>query len=237
MKKNDLLFILVVLLLFVPFFVFTPAYEVFKWASTEHYFIMSFLKFGILATMGEMLGFRIKTGSYSAPGFGVIPRGIAWGFLGVLIGSSFKVFGAGTPVLLDAMGLTTPVGTPTYGEMLNQSIMDTMSWYHMFAALMISTFLNCIFAPVFMVIHKISDVHIAETGGTVRGYFTCFSIGDTMSKLDWHMIWNFLFKKTIPLFWIPAHTITFLLPSEFRILLAAILGIALGVFMSLATRK
>lgn len=239
MKKTDLIFIIVVAAIFVPFFVWEQAYDGFKWATKEHYFIMSFLKFGILATMGEMLGLRIKSGAYSQSGFGVIPRAITWGFLGMLIGAAFKLFGAGTPVLVEAMGITTPSGTPTYGELINNAdgITATMSWYHLLAAFMISTFMNCIFAPVFMVIHKISDVHIAETGGTIKGYFSRFSIGDTMAKLDWHTIWNFLFKKTIPLFWIPAHTITFLLPTDLRVLVAAILGIALGVFMSIATKK
>ena len=50
-------------------------------------------------------------------------------------------------------------------------------------------------------------------------------------------LWGFLFKKTIPLFWVPAHTITFMLPPEYRVLFAALLGVMLGVFMSLATRK
>jgi hypothetical protein len=43
-----------------------------------------------------------------------------------------------------------------------------------------------------------------------------------------------VFKKTIPFFWIPAHTITFLLPADFRILFAAILGVALGIILAIA---
>ncbi len=43
-------------------------------------------------------------------------------------------------------------------------------------------------------------------------------------------------KKTIPLFWIPAHTITFLLPEEFRVLFAAVLSVMLGVLLSLGSR-
>jgi len=44
-------------------------------------------------------------------------------------------------------------------------------------------------------------------------------------------------RGTIPFFWIPAHTITFLLPGEYRILFAAVLGIVLGVFLAVATMK
>jgi hypothetical protein len=56
---------------------------------------------------------------------------------------------------------------------------------------------------------------------------------DIITKLDWKVQWNFIFKKTIPFFWIPAHTITFLLPPEFRVLFAALLGIALGIILSI----
>lgn len=47
---------------------------------------------------------------------------------------------------------------------------------------------------------------------------------------------NFVFKKTIPFFWYPAHTITFLLPGEMRVLFAAILGVVLGVLLAIAAR-
>ncbi len=42
-------------------------------------------------------------------------------------------------------------------------------------------------------------------------------------KIDWYGFMSFIVFKTIPLFWIPAHTITFLLPGEYRVLMAALL--------------
>ena len=45
---------------------------------------------------------------------------------------------------------------------------------------------------------------------------------------------GFVFKKTIPFFWIPAHTITFLLPGQYQVLFAALLGVALGIILSIA---
>jgi hypothetical protein len=77
-------------------------------------------------------------------------------------------------------------------------------------------------------------MHINNTGGTIRGFFTPFGFNNLLLNLDWDVQWNFVFKKTIPLFWIPAHTITFLLPPDFRILFAAILGIALGTILAIA---
>jgi hypothetical protein len=58
-------------------------------------------------------------------------------------------------------------------------------------------------------------------------------MGKIIANLDWNVQWNFIFKKTIPFFWIPAHTVTFLLPVEFQVLFAALLGIALGVILSI----
>ena len=44
----------------------------------------------------------------------------------------------------------------------------------------------------------------------------------------------FTSKKTIPFFWIPAHTITFLLAPQYQVLFAALLGVMLGILLSVA---
>ncbi len=237
MKKNDLIFILAVAVLFLPFVFIKPLFAGFEWATAHHPFIMSFLKFGILATLGEMLGLRIRTGSYNAPGFGALPRAITWGFLGMMINAGFIIFGSGSYNILLTLGLDTPAGTSSYAEMMKMSIFYTHSWYHALAAFVTSFMQNTLFAPVFMIIHKISDLHILRNGGTLRGYFTRPCVTDLIASLDWRGMWQFLFKRTIPLFWIPAHTVTYLLPVEFRILFAALLGVILGVFMSVASKK
>jgi hypothetical protein len=54
-----------------------------------------------------------------------------------------------------------------------------------------------------------------------------------MGRIDWHGFVSFVVLRTIPLFWIPAHTMTFLLPPEFRVLMAAVLSIALGGYWRL----
>ena len=100
-----------------------------------------------------------------------------------------------------------------------------------------SVTMNSIFAPVFMTFHKITDTHILATGGTLRGLFTPIPMGEIMQNLNWRVQWGFVFKKTIPFFWFPAHTITFLLPGEMRVLFAALLGVALGVILAVAARK
>lgn len=235
MKKSDVFFLLGAVVVLLPFFVIPAVYDGFMWMTKNHPFIMSFLKFGILSTAGECIGQRIKNGEYAPKGFGVLPRGITWGFLGMLITAAMTIFSSGVPALLTQIGIV-PDGT-TYGELLRTGIMTSRSWYHVLAAFLVSVFMNCLFAPVFMVLHKVSDTHIMEHQGTLSGYFSRLEFGRIFASLDWTTIWNFLFKKTIPLFWIPAHTITFMLPPEWRVLFAALLGVMLGVFMSLATRK
>ena len=88
-----------------------------------------------------------------------------------------------------------------------------------------------------MTLHKITDTHILNTGGTLKGLFTPIPMGSILQNLNWQIQWNFVFKKTIPLFWFPAHTITFLLPEDLRVLFAALLGVALGVILAIAARK
>ena len=62
-------------------------------------------------------------------------------------------------------------------------------------------------------------------------------MGGILGRINWNVQWNFVFKKTIPFFWIPAHTITFLLPEDYQVAFAALLGIALGVILSFAAIK
>ena len=112
---------------------------------------------------------------------------------------------------------------------------NDLSWGKFFVALCISVLMNTLFAPVFMTFHKITDIHIAETGGSLIGFFSKpLEIQKTMAeKINWNIQYGFVFKKTIPLFWYPAHTITFLLPGTLQVLFAAALGVALGVILSI----
>ena len=60
---------------------------------------------------------------------------------------------------------------------------------------------------------------------------------EIFKNINWDVQWHFVLKKTIPFFWFPAHTITFLLPPDFRVLFAAVLGIALGTLLAFAGLK
>lgn len=188
--------------------------------------VMSFLKFAILSTLGELLGLRISTGVYYRKGFGIWPRAVVWGIFGMGINLAMIIFSNGVPVALEYVGLqgatTLMAGPLTPAKVL--------------VAFFISVGMNGIFAPVFMTFHKITDTHILACGGSLRALATPIPMTHIMTHLNWSAQWNFVFKKTIPFFWVPAHTITFLLPSEARVLFAALLGVALGVLLAVAAR-
>lgn len=226
MKRKDLIFI-VCLAAFVALFIVVEPIK--DWSRAEDWrsFVMAFLKFGILATIGECIGLRITNGVYNKKGFGVLPRAFVWGILGTCISIAMGIFAQGTFGFLSKCGLA--ISPETLG--------DECFGVRLIYAFSVSVLMNTFFAPVFMTIHKITDTHIGNTGGTLKGFFTPIPAKKIISEMNWERQWSFVFMKTIPFFWYPAHTITFMLPKEYQVLFAALLGVALGVILSLANLK
>lgn len=228
MKRTDLYFIVAIAAIFLPFFLSAPLYEWYSTFNASHGMVMSFLKFGILSTLGEMLGCRISTGKYVTPTFGVLPRMVVWGFLGMGINMAMIIFSKGTPMFMQYMGMTNAVEAFTT---------DGFSMDKLWVALAVSVAMNTIFAPVFMTFHKVTDAHIAAHNGSLKALVTPIPVAERLATLNWQAQWGFVFRKTIPFFWYPAHTITFLLPAEQRVLFAALLGIVLGVLLAVSVKK
>ena len=230
MKRQDFFLAGGVAAVVCAFALIPDAWSGFGAATAAHPFLMSFVKFSLLSTLGEMIGLRIRKGVYLEKGFGVLPRMVVWGFLGMLISGAFIVFKAGTVALYGVLGVEKAAIWFAPGAPL--------TWGKVLVAFTVSVLCNTFFAPVFMTFHKISDTHIRNTGGTLRGYFgTPMPVRSIITSLDWDTQWNFIFKKTIPLFWYPAHTLTFLLPAGIQILFAALLGVALGVILAFANNR
>jgi hypothetical protein len=227
MKRADGIVIAAVLLLLLPFFIFDSPYLIYKELNAGHPLALAAMKFGMLATFGEMLAARIKTGIYCKKGFGLIPRMIVWGLLGIWIAFAMKTFAAGVPAVLEKIGL--------YGA--EQTMKEDLSFTRFFVSFCISVAMNTGFAPVFMTLHKITDMHIAQYKGSLRCLISPIRFRQLLSGLNWDVQWNFVFKKTIPFFWIPAHTVTFILSEDFQVLFAALLSVALGLILAFASRK
>lgn len=81
---------------------------------------------------------------------------------------------------------------------------------HAFAVSMCT---NVFFGPQMMAFHRIEDNLILREKG-FQG----------ITRAWWTLVW----------FWIPAHTVTFSLPPDFQIGLAALWGLVLGVLLGLA---
>jgi hypothetical protein len=85
-------------------------------------------------------------------------------------------------------------------------------------------------------LHRITDTYIELSEGKVKN-LKKIKLDDVVSKINLKTFISFVVMKTIPLFWIPAHTITFLLHAGYRVLFAAYLSIALGVILTVAKTK
>ncbi len=198
--------------------------ELYHELNAAHPYLLAFLKFAILSTLGEMIGLKIKSGKFTFPEFGTAPRAILWGFYVMWIALAMKCFANGAPAMVESMGFDG-VRAAMGGEFSTLKLLGAFS---------ISVMMNTLFAPIFMTLHKVTDAHIISNGGSIKCLITPINMSKSLVSLDWATQWGFVIKKTIPIFWIPAHTITFLLPAESQVLFAALLSVALGVILSIA---
>jgi len=94
------------------------------------------------------------------------------------------------------------------GHFLPAALGSGLGW-----AFSVSLFTNLLFGPQMMAFHRIEDNLIMGERG-----FT------GIQKAWWTLVW----------FWIPAHTVTFCLPPEYQIGLAAFWGMVLGLILGLS---
>ena len=159
-KILDIFLILFLPLIFVLFGFIPFLYRFYKEFNLAHPFIMSFIKFAILATYGEIAAFRINNKSYPTKNFGILPKMIVWGLLGIIIKVAFIIFGKGAIALLSTIFKNFNV------NILSQKDFSILK---LFASFTISLTMNLIFAPVMMLTHKITDLYIHKAEGTFSG--------------------------------------------------------------------
>ncbi|ABR30643.1 membrane protein [Thermosipho melanesiensis] len=210
MKKGDIIWIST--FLFIVFLlIFKPTHDIYISLNKTHPYLMGFLKVSVLATMGEILSIRLQKRRYIIPK-GIVYRFIVWGFLGMCFVLVFELFASGTYVVMEKDLL------PGNGKFVH--------------AFFTSILMNLIFAPTFMAFHRITDTFIDLGDGKISKILS-IKLSDVVNTIDWNKYVGFVVLKTIPFFWIPAHTFTFLLPSQYRVLTAAMLSIALGILLSI----
>ena len=213
MKRKDLVWILI--LIVISLFIFLPyTNPIFINITTEFPYMMGFIKTMILASMGEMLVRRIKTGSYFGDP-GLFMKAVVWGFLGMVFVFVFPLFDGGIRSIFSNRVL------------FENSFLNTFIY-----ALLVSMSMNILFAPTFMMFHRVTDAYINLSKGKLKEIIK-LPLNDVIESIDFKFFFSFVVIKTIPLFWIPAHTITFMLPPVYRVLMASYLSIALGVLLTL----
>ncbi len=189
-------------------------------ATREHPYGMGFLKFAVLASLGELLAIRVVSGGWRLPA-GPAWRAVVWGLLGAALALLFPVYAAGVPAAMKA-GLL-PALPGALGERV-----ATAFW--------MSTVMNLSWGVALMLIHRLTDTWLDLAWGSLARV-PSVGVGAVAAAIDWKGFLGFVLLKTIPLFWIPAHTVTFLLPPELRVLFAAFLSLALGAILAFAKRR
>ena len=137
---------------------------------------------------------------------------------------AFMIFSAGVPLAMSRIGM----------DWAARALAGPFGTEKLLTAFAISLCLNTLFAPVLMVAHKISDLHIARYEGTLRCLWHLPDVGGLLKSVNWDVMWRLVLFRTVVFFWIPVHTITFLLPEAFRVLFAALLGAVLGLILAWA---
>ncbi len=200
------------IILFVAVLVIPVTREKFEYLSSNYAYIMGFIKFSLLATAGELIASYIISVNKTIP-VKIVLRFIIWGFIGMWITFMMKVYSNAVATMMAS------------GTLLGGSS-------NFLRAFFTSLIMNTTFGPTFMAVHKITDKMLELSANKEK-----ITINSVMKGIDWSAFLGFTILKTVPFFWIPAHTVTFLLPPQYQVMMAAALSVALGIFLSLNNRK
>ncbi len=217
-KKESILiltFIIAVFLMFAVVLIIPATRKIFEDWSNKQPYLMGFAKFALLATAGELIAIRMSQGSFKKPPY-LIARLVIWGLIGIWITYMMKMFFLGSGALIAA------------GLLPGGSLDPTGFGYKLIRAFATSATMNLTFGPTFMAVHKCSDTYLALRAANKKSP----SLGEVIDAVDWKKFVSFTLFKTVPIFWIPAHTLTFLLPPAYQVMLAALLSVALGIILN-----
>lgn len=219
MKKTNIWLGIVsvaIILIFIAIIIIPATNTVFTSVTKAHPLIMGFVKFAFLATVGEILATRLRMKAWYLPSM-LWLRFLIWGLLGVWITFMMNTLSAGVDGLIASSFL------PNFESGMLKKLVR---------AFYISAIMNTTFGPTFMALHKITDTWIDRKVAKES-----LGVSDTVKAVNWSSFVSFTVLKCVPFFWIPAHTITFMLPGEYQVMLAAFLSIALGVLLSFKKSK
>ncbi len=173
--------------------------------------LMGFAKVAVLATFGECLKSRLKTGNWKITHS--VQRFIVWGLFGIWFTWVFPLFSVGAE------------------ELISKDL-----WFAFWPAFSKSLWINVLscYAPGMMLMHEYFNKMIEKQGFVGGEEF--FKKLDRDAWVPSFKKWTCV-PMTVFWFWVPAHTFTFMLPGHFRILCAAFLSVALGFLLTLPAMK
>lgn len=176
MKKGDFIWAFI-LLLWILILAVPASRTVFISVTGAYPYTGGFVKFAILATMGDLLGTRILKGEWIIPD-GIIYKVIVWGIIGMMITLLFTLFMGGAAAAQAAGRL------PFRGSTFAQAFFG-------------SAVMNLTFGPMMMIFHRFTDVYL-ETRYEKNS--RRISMDELIDRIDWHSMVKFSWIKTCPLF-------------------------------------
>jgi len=172
--------------------------------------LMGFLKIALLGTFGECLKRRMTVKSWIPEQ--LIVRAVVWGGFGIWFTSIFPFCDGGVTTLINqGLWLKGPEFWLAFSKSFWANIGSGFLFFMMF-------------------VHYWIDIMLARK--TFLWPWDRDVIGNPKAAK-----WAKVVMPSMVLFWVPAHTITFCLPPEWRVISAAVLAIALGFILSLAASK
>ncbi len=202
------------LLLWVGILVFPASRGAFIAATDAHPYLGGFMKFAILASMGDLLGVRIFHGLWQIPR-GFLLKAVVWGVIGMMVTLVFTVFMGGAAA-------AQKIGRLPFADS------------KLALAFFGSTIMNLTFGPMMYVYHKFGDMLMESLLVPAKDRL---GLRGMVASVDWYTLVSFSWLKTCLFVWIPCHTAVFLLPPEYRVLASAFLSILLGVIIAMARKS
>jgi hypothetical protein len=211
MKKGDFIWA-VILLALILFLILDSGRLLYIRFTSSLPYLSGFVKYGILASMGELFALRLKKKFWSkSTGFYI--KVLIWGGIGIVITFIFRFYNEGVKALQYAGLLIS-----------SDSILTT--------AFFTSLIMNLTFGIALFISHKITDEIIEYR--IKNSSFT--RISTMIGQVDWPEYLIFILKM-LTFFWIPVHTLVFLLPEVYRVITAAFLSIILGIFLTIGKHE
>jgi len=139
-RISPMIYCLLIVTSFVLILCIPQTRSVFKEVTAMHPFLMGFVKFSLLATVGEIFAARLEKKCWQFPR-GVVAKFIVWGFFGIVIALMFKVYSGGVAFIIQSGIIDGKVGG-------------------IWSAFLTSLIMNATFGMALMISHKVTDTMI-----------------------------------------------------------------------------